>query len=206
MVCINDASVGYAQNAPLIKEINVLLNAGERIAIKGNNGSGKSTFIKAMLGYESVIKTGNWFCPKKNEIGYLDQHYENLFANEAVFDFLKRNVPSIEDRQLREHLAHFLFRKNKEVELEIKYLSSGEKVRLSLALIAIKPPKLLILDEMTNNVDIMTREHIIQVLKDYPGAMIVISHDEDFLKKINISYGYMINSCHASAGWHSVVF
>lgn len=186
VVCIREASVGYVYDKPIIEKVSFSLNSGERIAIQGNNGAGKSTLVKAMLGYENIIKTGNWFYPKREEIGYLDQHYENLDSNETVFNFFQKNAPDLKDRELREHLAHFLFRKNEEVELEIKYLSGGEKVRLSLALMAINVPKILILDEITNNIDLITREHIIQVLKYYPGAMIVISHDELFLQAINI--------------------
>jgi len=68
----------------------------------------------------------------------------------------------------------------------VSSLSGGEKARLSLACIAACPPKLLILDEMTNNLDTTTRNHVIQCLQQYPGPMIIISHDEDFLEKINI--------------------
>lgn len=69
----------------------------------------------------------------------------------------------------------------------VSTLSGGEKARLSLAQIAAKTPKLLILDEITNNLDLETKEHVIQVLKSYPGAMIVISHEVDFLEEIGIS-------------------
>lgn len=68
-------------------------------------------------------------------------------------------------------------------------------MRLYLAQIAAKTPKLLILDEITNNLDLETREHVIQVLKNFPGAIIVISHDEDFLKEIEVKDSYILNSC-----------
>lgn len=196
LVCLHEASVGYKPDEMLIEKINLSLHSSQKIALSGNNGSGKSTLVKAILGRATskLIQAGSWHCPKTEEIGYLDQHYENLFPNETIFDLLKTNAPTLGDRQLREHLARFLFRKNKEIDLKIKYLSGGERVRLSLALIAIKQPKLLILDEITNNVDMITREHIIQVLKCYPGAMIVISHDEDFLRKIEISDRYLIEN------------
>ena len=71
-------------------------------------------------------------------------------------------------------------------------LSGGEKARLSLSLIAAKTPRLLILDEITNNLDLETKEHVIQVLKQYPGAMIIISHEEDFLEAIDIDHAYTI--------------
>lgn len=91
---------------------------------------------------------------------------------------------------MRRHLNDFLFRKNEEVNALIRTLSGGGKACLSLAQVAAKTPKLLILDEITNNLNLETRDHVIQVLTDYLGAMIVISHDEDFLKAINVSLFY----------------
>ncbi|GHU20042.1 hypothetical protein FACS189472_10710 [Alphaproteobacteria bacterium] len=79
-----------------------------------------------------------------------------------------------------------LFRKNEEVNVPVKNLSCGEKARLSLAKIAANPPKLLILDEITNNIDLETRDHIVEILREYPAAMIIISHDEIFLDEIGV--------------------
>lgn len=79
------------------------------------------------------------------------------------------------------------------MNLATRYLSGGEKVRLSLALIAAKPPKLLLLDEVTNNIDLETKEHLAQVLNDYPGAFILICHDNDFIDKLAIDKHYLIN-------------
>ncbi len=96
-------------------------------------------------------------------------------------------VPASSHAEIRRHLNDFLFRKNEEVNALVGTLSGGEKARLSLAQIAAKTPKLLILDEITNNLDLETKDHVIQVLKAYPGAMIVISHEADFLEEIEIS-------------------
>jgi ATPase subunit of ABC transporter with duplicated ATPase domains len=93
---------------------------------------------------------------------------------------------------IRQHLSDFLFRKHEQVDALVSTLSGGEKARLSLAHIAAKTPKLLILDEITNNLDLQTRDHMIQVLQQYPGAMLVISHDEDFLRAIGIVDAYRI--------------
>ena len=79
-----------------------------------------------------------------------------------------------------------MFRKNEEVNCEVKNLSGGEKARLSLARIAAKPPKLLILDEITNNIDLETKNHVAEILQEYPAAMIIVSHDKAFLEKIKI--------------------
>ena len=103
-----------------------------------------------------------------------------------MFETIAELVPNWSKAEVRNHLNDFLFRKNEEVNNFVSKLSGGEKARLSLAQIAACLPKLLILDEITNNLDLETKEHIVQVLKTYPGAMIVVSHDIDFLEKIEI--------------------
>lgn len=181
VLSIQNASVGYAE--PVLQNINLELGSKDHIAIRGNNGSGKTTLIKAILSDGNISKTGNWYVTK--DIGYLDQHYSTLDPNLIVLE-------SIDIADRRRHLNDFLFRKPEEVNAKVLTLSGGEKARLSLAQIAAKTPRLLILDEITNNLDIETRQHVIEVLKNYPGAMIVISHDEDFLKEIGIENFYAI--------------
>jgi ATPase subunit of ABC transporter with duplicated ATPase domains len=186
------------------------ISYGSRIAIQGDNGSGKTTLIKAILGDESVCKTGQWHVVKREDVGYLDQHYANLqrhcepqrgeanqsfsgsrrFARDDVLTVLETIAdlaPHWSHIEVRRHLNDFLFRKNEEVNALINTLSGGEKARLSLAQIGAKTPQLLILDEITNNLDRETKDHVIQVLKSYPGAMIVISHDADFLEEIGVN-------------------
>jgi len=133
-----------------------------------------------------ILKFGSgfWVVPKSEDIGYLDQHYADL-KGETVLDCISNRVPSWSHSDIRKHLNDFLFRKNKEVYAKISTLSGGEKARLSLALIAAKTPRLLILDEVTNNLDIETRDHVLQILKTYPGALIIISHDQDFLDELD---------------------
>lgn len=188
ILSINDGSVGYANQKPLLQQMTLSLDSTERLAIQGANGSGKSTIIKAILNDSHVIKLGNWLTPKLSDIGYLDQHYHNLCADKTVLETIAELVPTWTGIELRRHLNDFLFRKNEEVNSKVGQLSGGEKVRLSLAQIAAKTPKLLILDEITNNLDLETKAHVTQVLKVYPGAMIVISHDSDFLQAITIEH------------------
>lgn len=187
VVQISGGSVGYSENQPILSGIILSLGSGERLAITGDNGSGKSTLIKAILGDESVCKTGEWHLIKREDIGYLDQHYGTLYPDKTVLETIADLVPHWSHAEIRRHLNDFLFRKNEEVNAFVSTLSGGEKARLSLAQIAAKTPKLLILDEITNNLDLETKEHVTQVLKAYPGAMIVISHDTDFLEEIGIS-------------------
>jgi ATPase subunit of ABC transporter with duplicated ATPase domains len=90
------------------------------------------------------------------------------------------------EKDVRRFLADFLFRSTEEVHASVNTLSGGEKARLSLAQIAASTPNLLILDEITNNLDIETKNYVIDVIREYPGAIIVISHDETFLQAIDI--------------------
>lgn len=190
LVAISDGSCGYAE--PILSKINLQISPTTRIGILGGNGSGKSTLVKAIFGDENIVKTGEWHCLKKHEIGYLDQHYQTLDPESTAFEIVEQEAFALDLNGIRKHLNNFLFRKNEEVKAKVKTLSGGEKARLSLAQIAARNPKLVILDEMTNNVDLATREHIIQVLAAYPGAVLVISHDQDFLKRINVTSFYEI--------------
>ena len=187
VVQISGGSVGYSENQPILSGIILSLGSGERLAITGDNGSGKSTLIKAILGDESVCKTGEWHVIKREDIGYLDQHYSTIYPDKTVLETIADLVPAWPHSEVRRHLNDFLFRKNEEVNALVSTLSGGEKARLSLAQIAAKTPKLLILDEITNNLDLETKEHVVQVLKAYPGAMIVISHEADFLEEIGVN-------------------
>ncbi|MEM7588882.1 MAG: ATP-binding cassette domain-containing protein [Myxococcota bacterium] len=188
LVSISEGSIGY--DKPLLSSITLSLSGRCRIAVTGDNGSGKSTLIKAILGDTQVAKSGNWHVPHPQQIGYLDQHYNTLNVGKTVMETIQTCAPNWQLGHIRQHLNDFLFRKNEEVHALISTLSGGEKARLSLACIAAGTPRLLILDEITNNLDLTTRNHVIQILREYPNALIVISHDEDFLKQINISRFY----------------
>lgn len=188
IVSINDGSIRYPGQEPLLKKIHLSINSRDRVAIQGNNGCGKSTLVKAIMNIHNIIKSGNWHTPKNSDIGYLDQHYNTLSATKTVLETISERVPTQPHIEVRRCLNDFLFRKNEEVNTIVRDLSGGEKARLSLAQIAICTPTLLILDEITNNLDLETKEHVIHVLKAYPGAMIVISHDADFLSKIGINH------------------
>lgn len=193
VIAIQDASVSHLNKPAVLSDINLQVNASERVALCGDNGSGKSTLAKAILDKPLLIKKGVWAVPDRDDIGYLDQHYDHLAIGKSVLDAMRDAMPKASDIEIREHLNDFLFRKNQEIQIFIEELSGGEKVRLSLALIAANPPKLLILDELTNNLDLETRAHVIQVLRQFRGAMIVISHDNDFLEAIHIGTKYLVH-------------
>lgn len=187
LVLIREGSVGYREKQNIITNINFSLNTKEHVAILGNNASGKTTFIKAIMSDNTVLKSGLWKVPNIKDIGYLDQHYNIIAANKTVLQTISDIVPDWNYADIRNHLNDFLFRKNEEVDASVNILSCGEKVRLILAKIALQMPKLLILDEITNNIDLETKEHIVEVLKDYDGSMIIVSHDEHFIKTLGVS-------------------
>ncbi len=192
IISIQEGTVGYTHNTPIVTQINLTLAGTQRIALMGENGSGKSTIIKGILSDSSIIKTGTWQLPAAKDIGYLDQQYKTLIPTETVLETMSRLAPQLTHAEIRRYLNDFLFRTNEEVSRLVNHLSGGEKARLSLACIGIKTPRLLLLDEITNNLDRETRQHVIEVIKAYPGALIVISHDDDFLQKINIDHRYTI--------------
>ncbi len=192
LVSIREGSIGYHGQAPILQKINLSMKSTDRIAIQGNNASGKSTLVKAILNDAGVLRSGEWTVPKLVDIGYLDQHYGTLSPEKTVCEIIEDAAPTWLQGEVRRYLNDFLFRKNEEVNAPVKQLSGGEKARLSLARIAASPPKLLILDEITNNLDLETKGHVIDILKNYPGAMIVISHEPDFLKEIGIHTAYHI--------------
>lgn len=123
----------------------------------------------------------------------MDQHYNTLRLDSSPFESICKIMPTWPQTEVRKHLATFLFRKNEEVNCPVSQLSGGEKARLAFAQIAAKTPQLLILDEIGNNLDLETRQHVIQVLRGFPGAMILISHDTDFLKQVGVCDCYTMN-------------
>lgn len=189
---IRDGKAGYTAPPAIVQGINFLVTSGERIALVGDNGSGKSTLMKALLGDSQVVTDGFWHLPKRDVIGYLDQHYMTLDTKKTVLETVQ-SCSSMNEKELRSVLNDFLFRKNEEVFAPVATLSGGEKARLALACIALKQPPILLLDEITNNLDLQTREHVIAVLNRYPGTLIVISHDENFLERIDVTGCYKVN-------------
>lgn len=188
---IMDGKAGYGDKE-ILHNINLSLLGDEKIAIIGDNASGKSTLFKAILDAKYRL-SGQWQTPPECDIGILDQHYGNIVGKNTPLDIIGKLVPAWSHADIRKHLNNFLFRKNEEVTAPADTLSGGERARLSLAAIACKVPKLLLLDEITNNIDLQTREHILQILTHYPGAFILISHDIEFIKAIGIQNVYTID-------------
>lgn len=190
IVSIVDGSCGY--DKPLLNNLSIQIKATEHIGIIGDNGTGKSTLLKALLHNRSVNIDGQWLIPPKEDVGYLDQHYSTLDPELTALQVIQQAAPQMIDQESRKLLNDFLFSKPHELSKRVSTLSGGEKARLSLAQIAAASYYLLLLDEVTNNVDLDTRAHIIEVLREYPGAMIIVTHDSIFLKELGITTVYEV--------------
>lgn len=185
VLSISDGIVKYGDKI-ILRDINISVSGGAHIAVLGANGAGKTTLFRAILNYPEITKEGVWRAPVPGETGYLDQHYGGLNGKETVFETASRAAPEKSAEEIRDFLSGFLFYTGGEVNKKNAVLSGGERARLSLAKIALATPKLLLLDEITNNIDLETKKYVTGVQREYPGAMMIISHDEAFLSDLNI--------------------
>ncbi len=197
IVTIADGTVLY-DSREILRKVSLAISSNERIALHGNNGSGKSTLLQAIMHSPEVIRKGFWDVPPHEQVCYLDQRYsllQNAKENDStVLEIVHEGMPNSAYVDVRRHLNNFLFRKNEEVNCQISLLSGGERARLCLAVLAARSPQLLLLDEMTNNLDRETRQHVISVLQEFPGALILVSHDKDFLDAVGITTHYHIHN------------
>jgi ATPase subunit of ABC transporter with duplicated ATPase domains len=181
----------------LIENIHLHLTCGERVAIAGANGSGKSSLAKAILnlkGSQTFLESGEIFCSPGLNVVYLDQTYELVNRDLTILENMQASNPQLEYQLIRQQLGHFLFF-NDEVYKSASVLSGGELARLALAMISICEIDWLILDEPTNNLDISTVDQMVEAVNEYHGALWVISHDLDFLSRIQITDSYKLRDC-----------
>lgn len=184
---INISSGSISYDKIILSDIELVINSTDKVWLQGNNGSGKSTLIKALISSTDITKKGDWNIPNQNDIGYIDQFYSNLNNEETVFETIRSLTKTWSDLDIRTHLNNYLFKCNAEVEKKIANLSEGEKARLSFAIIGCQTPKILILDEITNNLDLETKKHVIDVLNAYPGTLIIICHEKQIVKQLEIN-------------------
>jgi len=179
---IKDLSVGY--NHELCK-VNFDVFNGNRTAVIGKNGTGKSTLVKTLVGKLKPLH-GSYTFGKGIEIGYFDQQMAQLNSNNAVIEELWNQYPYLEKNQICNTLGCFQF-KGDDVLKQVNILSGGEKVRLTLAKLMLKHDNFLILDEPTNHLDIRGKEALEKSLRDYDGSIIFVSHDRYFISNIATS-------------------
>lgn len=177
----DDKKIFCSANAHIVK--------GEKVFLLGANGCGKTTFIKEVLGKYKPTE-GNVKIGTNIEIGYYDQIQENLNPEKTIFDEIHDTYPNMTTTQVRNALAVFLF-KGEDVFKEIKKLSGGERARVELAKLMLRPVNFLIMDEPTNHLDIDSREALEKALENYDGTMLMVSHDRYFINKLADRILYM---------------
>jgi ATPase subunit of ABC transporter with duplicated ATPase domains len=157
------------------------LHYGERVMLIGDNGSGKSTLLKLMLG-ECATDGGELRLGSRVEVGYLAQQQQPENPEQSVLDYYRIQA-GMEEGEARSRLAAYMFY-GKEVFKPVRMLSGGEWTRLRLALLVLKKPNLLILDEPTNHMDIPSREALEEALEDYPGTILIVTHDRYLMNRL----------------------
>lgn len=190
---VSGASAGYPGKT-ILTEVSLSVGPAGRVALTGANASGKSTFLRALVRDPEVQTSGVWEIPPRQDIGYLDQHYAGPDETDTVLSYIQKHAPGRTHAELRKHLNGFLFRKQEEINAPVRQLSGGERARLALAAVACRVPKLLVLDEITNNLDLRTKEYVAQILRAYPGAFLIVSHEADFLREINVTDFYTVEN------------
>lgn len=175
----SELAIGY--DHPL-SVVSLDLKRGEKLGILGGNGLGKSTFLKTIVGKIPAL-SGEYRFGTNVQIGYFDQQMAMYTSSKTVLDDFWDEYPNLTETEARNALGAFLF-SGEDVFKNVNMLSGGEKVRLALCKILKTRPNVLVLDEPTNHMDIVGKETLESMLKDYKGTLIFVSHDRYFVKKV----------------------
>lgn len=176
---VRKLAIGYDK---VLSTVSFDLLKGQKVAVIGENGKGKSTLLKTIVGQIPALG-GNFAYGIDVEMGYFEQQMAQYTSEETVLDDFWNEYPTLKQTEIRTALGHFLF-SGDEVFKKISQLSGGEKVRLSLLKIFMRRPNLLILDEPTNHMDMIGKQALEKMLSTYIGTVLFVSHDRYFIKEV----------------------
>ncbi len=166
----------------IAKGINADVKRGEKVAIIGANGIGKSTFLKTLVGI-NTMHSGEFEFGRNVELSYYDQEQKLLYENKTVLDEIWDRFPRMDETEVRTLLGTVLFT-DEEIYKRVSLLSGGERARLMLLIISLEKANTLLLDEPTNHLDLSSKEALDTAVKDFSGTVILVSHDRYFLNKV----------------------
>ena len=181
VISVDKLSVITPENRIILNKINLDIYSHEKVAFIGKNGSGKTTFIKTILGEQNLEVNGSVYIGASVKIGYLPQVIKFENEEEQLLDYFKSTI-EVNEQRAREILAKFEFYKE-DVNKKIKNLSGGERMKVKLAELLQQKINTLIFDEPTNHIDIPTKEILEEALEEFDGTLIFISHDRYFINK-----------------------
>ncbi|WP_274025408.1 ATP-binding cassette domain-containing protein, partial [Vibrio parahaemolyticus] len=181
---VENIAKGYEANTPLFKDVNMMLEVGEKVAILGTNGVGKSTMIKTLVG-ELTPDNGRVKWSENATIGYYAQdHATDFEVDMTVFDWMSLWMkPEDDEQSVRSVLGRLLFSQD-DIKKSVKVLSGGEKGRMLFGKLMMQKPNVLIMDEPTNHLDMESIESLNMALELYQGTLIFVSHDREFVSSL----------------------
>lgn len=181
VLILKDVTIGYPDKI-MVKNINFQVNKGDRIAIIGPNGIGKSTLLKTLM-HKLEPKTGSIKYGAGLDIGYYDQELQSLDFKQTVLDTIWNRHKTMPESEVRSILASFLFNA-KDIEKTVAQLSGGQRARLTLTVLSMEKDNFLLMDEPTNHLDIEAKEVLEQALDNYDGTLLFVSHDRYFINEL----------------------
>lgn len=183
IIAVDEVSVGYDPKKPVLNRVTLRIDTDDRIALLGSNGNGKSTLVK-LLANKLPPFSGRVTRAEKLSVGYFAQHQvDELNLDGSPYDHVRKLMPDTPESKVRARVGAIGF-SGKAGDTLVRSLSGGEKARLLLGLATFAAPNMIILDEPTNHLDIDSRAALAEAINDYPGAVIMVSHDR-----------YLIEAC-----------
>ena len=182
VLSVKDLKIGYDS---VLSTVSLEMKRGDKVGIIGGNGLGKSTFIKTLVGETTKLGGEIKFGPRVS-VGYFDQQMAQYSTTDTILDDYMKAYPALTPFEARCDLGAFLFT-GEDVFKTVNMLSGGERVRLALCKIFKKRPNFLILDEPTNHMDIASKEALEEMLQNFEGTLLFVSHDRYFIKEISNS-------------------